>query len=82
VARVGSKKWHRAWRRETRLLTRVKGAAWRREMAELERTGAIASAHAEGVSIRKIATAAGLGATRVTTSRPSPRASMSVRGRW
>ena len=34
-------------------------------MAELERTWAIASAHAEGVSIRKIATAAGLGPTRV-----------------
>lgn len=34
-------------------------------MAELERTWAIASAHAEGVSIRKIATAAGLGPTRI-----------------
>ena len=34
-------------------------------MAELERTWAIASAHAEGVSIRKIAAAAGLGPTRV-----------------
>jgi hypothetical protein len=34
-------------------------------MAELERTWAIASAHAEGVSIRKTAAAAGLGPTRV-----------------
>jgi hypothetical protein len=34
-------------------------------MAELERTWAIASAHADGVSIRKIATAAGLGPSRV-----------------
>jgi len=34
-------------------------------MAELERTWAIASAHAEDVSIRKIAAAAGLGPTRV-----------------
>ena len=34
-------------------------------MAELERTWAIASAHAKGVSIRKIAAAAGLGPTRV-----------------
>lgn len=34
-------------------------------MAELERTWAIAGAHAEGVSIRKIAAAAGLGPTRV-----------------
>ena len=35
------------------------------EMTELERTWAIASAHAEGVSIRKIAAAGGLGPTRV-----------------
>ncbi len=34
-------------------------------MGELERTWAITSAHAEGVSIRKIAAAAGLGPTRV-----------------
>jgi hypothetical protein len=34
-------------------------------MAELERTWVIASAHAEGVSIRKIAAAAELGPTRV-----------------
>jgi hypothetical protein len=44
---------------------RVRRAAWRREMAELERTWAIASAHAEGISIRKIVDAAGLGPTRV-----------------
>jgi hypothetical protein len=67
VARVsiGSEEWRRAWRRELRLLGRVRRGAWRREMAELERTWAIASAHAEGVSIRKIAAAAGLGPTRV-----------------
>ena len=34
-------------------------------MAQLERNWAIATAHAEGVSIRKIAVAAGLGPTRV-----------------
>jgi hypothetical protein len=34
-------------------------------MAELERTWAIASAHAEGVSIREITAAARLGPTRV-----------------
>lgn len=34
-------------------------------MAELERTWAIASAHAAGVSLRKIAAAAGLGPTRI-----------------
>ena len=62
---IGSEEWRRAWRRESRLLSRVRRAAWRREMAELERTWAIASAHADGVSLRKIAAAAGLGATRV-----------------
>ena len=62
---IGSEQWRRGWQRESRLLERVRLAAWRREMAELERTWAIASAHAEGVSIRKIATAAGLGPTRV-----------------
>jgi len=67
VARVsiGSEEWRRAWRRELRLLGRVRRGAWRREMAELERTWAIVSAHAEGVSIRKIAAEAGLGPTRV-----------------
>jgi hypothetical protein len=58
---IGGEQWRRAWQRESRLLTRMRRAAWRREMAELERTWAIASAHAEGVSIRKIATEAGLG---------------------
>ena len=62
---IGSEQWRRAWQRESRLLARVRHAAWRREMAELERTWAVASAHAEGVSIRTIATAAGLGPTRV-----------------
>ncbi len=62
---IGSEQWRRAWRRESRLLARVRRAAWRREMAELERTWAIASAHAEGVSIRKIVAAAGLGPTWV-----------------
>jgi hypothetical protein len=62
---IGSDEWRRAWQRESRLLTRVRRAAWRRDMAELEQTWAIASAQADGVSIRKIAAAAGLGPTRV-----------------
>ncbi len=37
--------WQRAWRRESRLLAHVRRAAWRREMAELERALAIANAH-------------------------------------
>jgi len=61
---IGSEEWQRPWRRESRLLARVRRAAWRRKMAELERTWAIASAHAEDVSVRKIAAAAGLGPTR------------------
>jgi hypothetical protein len=63
--RIDRQQWRRAWQRESRLLARVRHAAWRREMAELERTWAIATAHAEGASIRKVATAAGLGPTRV-----------------
>ena len=42
---IGSEQWRRGWQRESRLLERVRLAAWRREMAELERTWAIASAH-------------------------------------
>jgi hypothetical protein len=47
------------------LLTRVRLAACRRDMAELERTWAIASAQAESGSISKIAAAGELGPTRV-----------------
>ncbi len=62
---VGGAAWRRAWQREARLLARVRRAAWRLAMAELERTWAIASASAAGVSLRKLAAAAGLGPTRV-----------------
>jgi len=44
-----------AWRRERRVLQRVSRAAWRLEQAERERAWALASARAEGVSIRKLA---------------------------
>jgi hypothetical protein len=54
-----------AWRRERRVLQRVSRAAWRMEQAERERTWALASARAEGVSIRKLAAAAGLSPARV-----------------
>jgi len=43
------------WRRERRVLLRVSGAAWRLEQAERERSWALASARAEGVSIRAFA---------------------------
>ena len=54
-----------AWRRERRVLQRVSRAAWRLEQAERERAWALASARAEGISIRKLAAAAGLSPARV-----------------
>ncbi len=54
-----------AARRERRVLTRVSRAAWRLEQAERERTWALVSARAEGISIRKLAAAAGLSPSRV-----------------
>jgi hypothetical protein len=54
-----------AWRRERRVLLRVSRAAWRLEQAERERSWALASARAEGVSIRALAAAAGLSSSRV-----------------
>jgi hypothetical protein len=54
-----------AGRRERRVLTRVSRARWRLEQAERERVWALVSARAEGVSIRKLAAAAGLSPSRV-----------------
>ncbi len=54
-----------AWRRERRVLLRMSRAAWRLEQAERERTWALASARAEGVSIRTLAAAVGLSSSRV-----------------
>jgi hypothetical protein len=53
------------WRRERRVLQRVSRAAWRLEQAERERSWALASARAEGVSIRALAAAVGLSSSRV-----------------
>ncbi len=47
------------------MLQRVSRAAWRLEQAERERAWALASARAEGVSIRTLAAAAGLSSARV-----------------
>jgi hypothetical protein len=44
-----------AARRERRVLTRVSRAAWRLDQAERERTWALVSARAEGISIRTLA---------------------------
>ena len=53
------------WRRERRVLLRVSRAAWRLEQAERERSWALASARAEGVSIRKLAAVVRLSSSRV-----------------
>jgi hypothetical protein len=54
-----------AWHRQRRVLLRVSRAAWRLEQAERERSWALASARAEGISIRTLASAAGLSPARV-----------------
>jgi len=54
-----------AGRREQRVLARVCRAAWRLEQAERERVWALVSARAAGISIRKLAAAAGLSPSRV-----------------
>ena len=46
-----------AWRRERRVLQRESRTAWHLEQAERERARALASARAEGVSIRTLAAA-------------------------
>ncbi len=53
------------WRRERRVLLRVSRAAWRLEQAERERSWALASARAAGVSIRALAAAVRLSSSRV-----------------
>ena len=65
VGRVRISERIEAGRRERRVLTRVSRAAWRLEQAERERTWALASARAEGISIRTLATAIGLSPSRV-----------------
>jgi len=54
-----------AWHRQRRVLLRVSRAAWRQEQAGRERSWALASARAEGISIRALASAAGLSPARV-----------------
>src|SRR6266496_3736496 len=54
-----------AWRRERRVLLRVSRASSRLEQAERERSWALASARAEGVSIRALAAAVRLSSSRV-----------------
>jgi len=65
VGRVTISERIEADRREQRVLARVCRAAWRLEQAERERVWALVSARAEGISIRKLAAAAGLSPSRV-----------------
>ena len=65
IGRVTISERIEAGRRERRVLARVSRAAWRLEQAERERTWALVSARAEGISIRTLATAAGLSPSRV-----------------
>jgi hypothetical protein len=57
--------WLVRFRRERRVLGRVRRARWRLEQAEAERAWALAFARAEGISVRKIGQEAGLSPTRV-----------------
>ena len=63
-----------ASRRRERLEKRLSRAAFRLEMAELERTWAIVSANREGWSVREIAKKVALGPTRVHQLVSSPEA--------
>ena len=65
VVRVTISERIEAARREQWVLARVCRAAWRLEQAERERTWALVSARAAGISIRKLAAAAGLSPSRV-----------------
>ncbi|MFD5768246.1 hypothetical protein ACFWIN_20815 [Streptomyces sp. NPDC127049] len=57
--------WLGKFRRERRVLARVRRAAWRLEQAERERVWALVAARAAGLSVRATAEAAGLSPTRV-----------------
>jgi predicted secreted Zn-dependent protease len=61
-----------AGRRERRVLTRVSRAAWRLEQAERERTWALVSARAEGISIRTWPRRSGCHPPGCTSSWPMP----------
>ncbi|MFB7428792.1 hypothetical protein ACFC0K_36530 [Streptomyces hydrogenans] len=57
--------WLGKFRRQQRVLARVRRAAWRLEQAERERAWALVAARVEEVSVRKAAGAAGLSPSRV-----------------
>jgi hypothetical protein len=53
------------WEQRERVVARLKRASFRLEMAQLERTWAVVSAHRGGCSVRDIASSVGLSPTRV-----------------
>ena len=57
--------WRQRVRRDQQLIERLRTAAFRLEAAQEERTWALLSAHQQGLSLRRIAAATGLSATRV-----------------
>jgi hypothetical protein len=65
LGRCGSASGSRRTDGSSNVLARVSRATWRLDQAERERRWALASAHAEGIWIRTLATAAGLSASRV-----------------
>jgi len=74
--------WIEASGRERRALMRVSRAAWRLDQAERERTWALVSARVEGISIRTLATAAGLSPSRLHQLAAPALDWMHSRGGW
>jgi hypothetical protein len=64
------------FQRKERIKGRLGRAAFRLEMAEMERTWAVVSAHREGLTLREIAGQVGLGPTRVHQIVTSPQAEL------
>jgi len=69
-------KSHDEFQRKERIKARLARAAFRLEMAEMERTWAIVSAQREGLTLREIAARVGLGPTRVHQLVTSPEAEL------
>ena len=69
-------KSHTEFQHKERIKARISRAAFRLEMAELERAWAIVSAQREGLTLREIARQVGLGPTRVHQIVTSPQAEL------
>ena len=67
-------RWRARYEADLPLEARLRRAQFRYEAAKVERAWAVVSAHAAGLSVRKIAAAVGLGPTRVHQLLTSPEA--------